>query len=276
VIKAMSESLLPSTSSALPGPSNPEHSDILMQDLEKLIRQQRDPFSFSRHDRLPKPGLPFMLQPDVVSSGLKTTRVGAHYIWCFIVGGECRLCYPQFISLILPDIPSKVIDHKQAELRISNLQATTDQLEVLKLNNIIPTNMSKCNLITKTNAERLISALKPYHSPPLTEEERQKYSIKVEHDCLGGCEGKFYPEINFDNCIECSTCLNTFSPDEFVCHTHTPTNGDICHWGFDSANWRFYLRPHETVEEDVTACAIFRAFIGQSGMRCRTYPLLQR
>lgn len=32
-----------------------------------------------------------------------------------------------------------------------------------------------------------------------------------------------------------------FSPQQFVCHVHRQENGTL-HWGFDSNNWRNYLR----------------------------------
>ena len=42
-------------------------------------------------------------------------------------------------------------------------------------------------------------------------------------------------------CIECLECGGLFSPQKFVCHSHSPQNR-ICHWGFDSANWRHYIQ----------------------------------
>lgn len=66
--------------------------------------------------------MPVMLQPDAISSGLKSTRLGAHLISCFVVGGECRLCYPQVVGLLLPDVPQRTVDETQTMLGISNLQ----------------------------------------------------------------------------------------------------------------------------------------------------------
>lgn len=42
-------------------------------------------------------------------------------------------------------------------LHITNMQATIEQLEILKKSNAIPLNTPKCDLITKSNAERLVS-----------------------------------------------------------------------------------------------------------------------
>ena len=42
-------------------------------------------------------------------------------------------------------------------------------------------------------------------------------------------------------CVECLQCEGLFSPQKFVCHSHSPENR-TCHWGFDSSNWLTYLQ----------------------------------
>lgn len=42
-------------------------------------------------------------------------------------------------------------------------------------------------------------------------------------------------------CIECDTCKRLYSPMNFVCHSHK-FESHTRHWGFDSANWRVYLK----------------------------------
>ena len=57
--------------------------------------------------------------------------------------------------------------------------------------------------------------------------------------------GMFPPCNDCDNflcrCVECLQCEGLFSPQKFVCHSHSPENR-TCHWGFDSNNWLTYLQ----------------------------------
>ncbi|VDP65946.1 unnamed protein product [Echinostoma caproni] len=79
--------------------------------------------------------------------------------------------------------------------------------------------------------------------------ESQSHSnepIPVLHECFGRQSGLIHPELYTEpsaKCIECQTCHRLFAPDQFVGHTHTVTEVDnLNHWGFDSNNWRCYLR----------------------------------
>lgn len=42
-------------------------------------------------------------------------------------------------------------------------------------------------------------------------------------------------------CVECDTCKRLYTPSNFVCHSHK-YESHTRHWGFDSANWRIYLK----------------------------------
>lgn len=81
--------------------------------------------------------------------------------------------------------------------------------------------------------------------------ERQPLSassepIPVIHECFGRQLGLVYPDLYVEassKCLECRTCHRMFAPDQFVGHTHTVTEvANLNHWGFDSTNWRCYLR----------------------------------
>ncbi|CAF1652271.1 unnamed protein product, partial [Adineta ricciae] len=43
-------------------------------------------------------------------------------------------------------------------------------------------------------------------------------------------------------CIQCDTCQALFSPKTFVSHGHKSEENRVCHWGFNSDNWRAYLK----------------------------------
>nr|VZI18229.1 unnamed protein product [Spirometra erinaceieuropaei] len=70
--------------------------------------------------------------------------------------------------------------------------------------------------------------------------------IDVRHDCFGRQRGRVYPHLYTSPsapCILCHTCDQLFSPPDFVGHTHAVAElNSCCHWGFDSTNWRSYLR----------------------------------
>lgn len=62
------------------------------------------------------------------------------------------------------------------QFHIMNLLATEDQLRVLKRNNIFPPlSEERCELITKTNAERLIASLKSEEASPLPDQIRKQH-----------------------------------------------------------------------------------------------------
>lgn len=85
--------------------------------------------------------------------------------------------------------------------------------------------------------------------------------FQVLHECFGGCAGHLYPELNIDNCFECAQCLLSFAPEEFVIHSHSDPMERVCHWGFDSANWRYYIRLQESIENNPQAQAFLEQFI---------------
>ena len=123
--------------------------------------------------------------------------------------------------------------------------------QVLKSAKIIPISASQCGLITKSDAERLVSMLLD-RNPPLASlsgfrAKSSPFSFRVEHHCFGYCQGIVLPEAYVkptSECIECLECGGLFCPQKFVCHTHSAKNR-ICHWGFDSANWRHYIQLSE-------------------------------
>lgn len=69
--------------------------------------------------------------------------------------------------------------------------------------------------------------------------------IRVYHRCFGKCVGIYYPSLLFSSkpsCIECVSCKIMFTPRRFIGHTHGSTERDLCHWGFNSYNWRHYIK----------------------------------
>lgn len=123
--------------------------------------------------------IPFMLQSDVKFSSLKSTRIFDHLISCFVIGGECRLCFPQMLGLVLPNLQPRQIDEMCIKLRISNMQASKEQLQILKLAGALPASAVNCELITKSNAERLIAQLVPPDNILLDETKKEERFILV-------------------------------------------------------------------------------------------------
>uniref|UniRef100_A0A915E7J7 C-SKI SMAD4-binding domain-containing protein n=1 Tax=Ditylenchus dipsaci TaxID=166011 RepID=A0A915E7J7_9BILA len=256
-----------STSSSLsPSQSENSSSDQLMENLQRLFDSQKksgkEESSESDTEEMPstsvikpdennKTTIPFMLQPDTKFSSLKSTRILDQLISCFVVGGECRLCFPQLAALVLGEVPQRYIDEKLSDLHIVNIMASKEQLQVLKFSGIIPTTAAKCDLITKSNAERLIaSCLSTGTAAPILDETKEDMeSIQIAHDCFGGCSGRLFNALSPGPCIECSDCKNLFIPESFCRHSHSETAKKLmCHWGFDSSNWPYYLHLDNSLE----------------------------
>lgn len=194
-----------------------------------------------------KTNIPLLLPSDARSAVLKSTVVAGQLLNCFVIGGECRLVFPQLRSLCFGNITTHNLDETMNLLAIINPHASEEQLNVLKKNHVIPAYLPKCELITKTNAERLIAMLKFIGSPRPAElydnDHSRIPSLKVAHDCFGGCSALLYPSMMPDPCLECNSCHLMFKPDDFCRHTHQPaTRKDTCFWGFDAQNWPYYIR----------------------------------
>lgn len=224
-----------------------------------------DELSSRFHGILPVQPSPLMLPSDHISSSLKSTRLNGHLIYCFAIGGECRLCFPQIISVVLRDVAINVINELFVDLNIHISVASQRQLETLKLAGIMPMAADSCGLITKSNAEYLVGKLLPQcngyrlatSATARTISNKQLHGndmIPVMHDCFDGCTGTLMLLLDTDEQIECNHCKLLFTGEKFVSHSHSIRHfRRICHWGFDSSNWRHYLHLPESCEEDVKA-----------------------
>ena len=106
-----------------------------------------------------------------------------------------------------------------------------------------------------SDAERLCSYLLDKNPPRASvfDPKSSPFSFKIQHDCFGRCEGLVLPEAYTQptaRCIECLQCEGLFSPQKFVCHAHDNVENRTCHWGFDSNNWRTYIKLSEDYAED--------------------------
>ncbi|KAI1699045.1 SKI/SNO/DAC family domain-containing protein [Ditylenchus destructor] len=248
-------------SSTTSGADQGDENDSDQSDLEPLDAEMPST-SLLRTVKKDNAAPPFMLQADSKFSSLKSTRLLNQLIHCFVVGGECRLVFPQMIACILGDIPQRSIDEQMIKLQIQNMHASGEQLQVLKLAGVIPSSAPKCELITKSNAERLMAVfLVDGTAPPLTDEAKEGIEfIYIAHDCFGGCSGKLYNSLSPQPCIECSNCKKLFIPESFCRHSHVDLSSKKqSHWGFDSSNWPFYLHLDSDVTEtrpDASDCFI--------------------
>ncbi|UJR24637.1 hypothetical protein I4U23_006011 [Adineta vaga] len=207
---------------------------------------------------------PPCLPADTSIAALKSETIlsSGERITCFIVGGEKRLCLPEILNTVLKDFSLQEINAACERLHIYCSRCTSEQLDVLKLIQILPINAPSCGLITQTDAERLCAnllqlrykgQLHSVNSLSLNQYERL-YSLKVQHKCFGKCSGTLYPTLYVApqaECIQCDTCQALFSPKTFVSHGHKSEENRVCHWGFNSDNWRAYLRLRST--EDTKA-----------------------
>lgn len=190
--------------------------------------------------------LPILTTADQSRSELSETLLEGEIISCFVVGGEKRLCLPQILNSVLRDFILPQINQVCDDLQIFCSRCNPEQLEVLKLSGILPSSAPSCGLMTKTDAERLCSALLHQRPgpPPRHLEKIVTFSFKVYHECFGKCKGVCMPELFTDEdsrCIQCLECHGFFSPQKFVCHVHLSSENRTCHWGFESCKWRWYL-----------------------------------
>ena len=188
-----------------------------------------------------------------------TTLLNYHPITAFSVGGELRLCLPQVMNSVLKNYSLQQIEHKINELNIYISRCSNEQAKCLKLIKVLPDRVPYCGLITKSNAERLVHELLDKENESssghvdsakklkLSSEVSAKlFGFRVYHECFGKCKGTLYPTLFTEpeaKCIECLECKFIFAPNKFVCHAHRGHESiGICHWGFDSANWRSYIQ----------------------------------
>ncbi len=71
-----------------------------------------------------------------------------------------------------------------------------------------------------------------------------KQKLKVVHECFGKTYGHLHMNMysrSDSACVECDTCHKLYTPKNFVCHSHR-YESHTRHWGFDSGNWRAYLK----------------------------------
>jgi hypothetical protein len=186
------------------------------------------------------------------------TLLHGERITCFIVGGEKRLCLPQMLNYVLKDFTVHEINTVCEKLHIYCSRCSQEQLNALKINSILPASAPSCGLITLSDAERLCHKLlstyiSKHFKKALNDEQENRVQLKVYHCCFGRAYGIIYPHLyNNQNsqCIECENCHLLFSPQNFVVHAHRNDESRICHWGFDSANWRLYIKLVDLCRED--------------------------
>ncbi|XP_037051633.1 ski oncogene [Bradysia coprophila] len=191
---------------------------------------------------------PILSAADTGRGVLYETVLEGKPIGCFLLGGEMRLCIPQILNNVLTNFSLEQINGIFDKQRIFCSQCTPEQLNQFKAAKILPEDVNTSGLITRTNAERLCSAL--LHRPERRFIQKDALSFRVYHRCFGKCEGICTPELYIPNepaCIECLECRGLFSPQKFVCHVHRQENSTL-HWGFDSNNWRAYL--HVSYDEE--------------------------
>ena len=226
---------------------------------KQLVKENSRPFNINSASYLK------CMQADSNTSPLMETLLHGERISCFIVGGEKRLCLHDILNTILKDFSVQQINNACQKLQIACLESTPKQLDILKKNHLLPVGAPNCGLLTQSNAERLCAYLldsslsipgppvpAPSTSPSsessstssTSSSHSKSNTIKVVHECFGKTYGHIHTHMYSRSdapCVECDTCRKLYTPKNFVCHTHK-YESNIRHWGFDSANWRIYLK----------------------------------
>ena len=188
-----------------------------------------------------------MMKFDVIpdESKLGAANLDGHSVSGFIVGGEKRLCFTEIAHTVLKDVNVQEIIKKRDNLLIFTSKCSQKQLDELKYHEVLPWTTTSSNLMTISDAFRLIGALQCNLAIKVDPVKRSSSAFEVYHECFGGCIGLLDPDmysaVNAP-CIRCTECNGLFSTKKFVSHNHS--NYDevhTCHWGFDSSNWRIYI-----------------------------------
>ncbi|GAV00768.1 hypothetical protein RvY_11569 [Ramazzottius varieornatus] len=220
----------------------------------------------SSHDGQDRPEtafqLPFPIQPapvlyaaDQASAERKEVILEGQTISCFEVGGEKRLVLPQLLNTVWTDRPLEEINQVCDDLHVFIAQCTQQQLECLKNNKILPAGAPSCGLITQTDAERLCGRILQHEEASFPIAHRDKLlQIPVIHREFGKVVGTCFPELysrEESPCIECRECRALLSPRHFVLHSHrSMEERRLCHWGFDSNNWRHYILIQDDLSQE--------------------------
>lgn len=191
---------------------------------------------------------------EIVYSIVEGEKVMGFNVW-----GEVRLCLPHLLRFVLHDVDIDDIGQAISRLRISCTKCSPLQLATLHGCSALPSEVSSCGLIRKSDAERMLNYLRENRTRPSlndvlkgldcvdgkTESVCLETFIDVTHDCFGRQKGRVYPllyKTTASECILCHGCGKLFSPTGFVGHHHGETEVENCiHWGFNSTNWRSYL-----------------------------------
>lgn len=116
----------------------------------------------SQRQPSPQPSFPILSAPDRGGRHAERgeTLLEGQPIACFTVGGEPRLCLPQILNTALYRFHHGQIASVCDELNINCSLCTAAQLDSLKAAPaILPRSAPSCGLITKSDAQRLCSAL---------------------------------------------------------------------------------------------------------------------
>lgn len=187
----------------------------------------------------------------------------------YSIGGEPHLCLPQLLQYLKQNFTIKRLIDKFEESVITFASATPKQVEGFVKASVLPPNANSCPLIKRSDADKICLGLYEQclkarrgdivslcSKSPLFKSEAQNpilalakavtstLIIQVYHKCFGKCVGFYYPSLLMNSnskCIECANCKIMLSPRRFVGHTHGPKENDVCHWGFNSYNWRSYI-----------------------------------
>lgn len=231
-----------------PGSSMVVHPSAMKQEIPSP--DLRDDAIIPQPLQPPEISQPVLSAADTGRSILYETTLEGKPIGCFLLGGEMRLCFPQVLNNVLMDFGLDQINRTFDELRIFCSQCSPEQLNQFKAAKILPEDVNTSGLITRTNAERLCSALLHHAERPRI--AKNAISFRVIHRCFGKCDGICTPELysfKDQTCIRCIECNGMFSPQRFVCHVHQNQENSTLHWGFDSNNWRHYLQVAEDEED---------------------------
>jgi hypothetical protein len=159
-----------------------------------------------------------------------------------LIDGKERICLAQISNTLLRKYSYNEIHNRRVALGINCVQCTPSQLEMLREAGAMPVSSRRCGMITNKEAERLVKSFLDEQKPPSLPES---FTFKVQHKCAYGCRGTFFPSrynSSRAKCIRCTKCMQFFSPNKFIFHSHESQDATFNQTGSINFNsWRRHI-----------------------------------
>ncbi|CAI4232685.1 unnamed protein product [Auanema sp. JU1783] len=196
----------------------------------------------------------------------KFISINGYSVPCLMLNGEPYVPMSACLRRIFPLYKEDEIFLLIEDLHIALLPALENEAKLLqKLDDVCAQDaIHNMYLMSQSDIERILGQVRlssrptPYDDISILPGEE----ICVSHHSYPELVyGTLFPSRTGGCCILCTDCHNWFSPEDFVCHTHsTEIEPGVVHWGLDSNNWQFLLQVDGPDRQDEEKTKAFQDF----------------